>query len=125
MRYLPLSAIALTPIIFLTSCHSLGGSPGVKVSISNKSGKSIETVEFWRDPTNNSLPVLLEATGPLKIGEKKTVILSPFIGEGSYLTQVTFVDGEQIAGGAEYVEGGYRVLETVKETEVISEIDIY
>lgn len=125
MKHLRLGAIALIPLIFLTSCRLLDVSPGVRVSIANESGKDIETIEFWSEQANQPTPTLLESIGPLEAGEKHKIILSDITGEGAYFTQVTFEDGEQIEGGAGYVEGGYRVIETIGETEITSEIDFY
>ena len=124
MRYLRLGAIALIPFLFLTSCRLLGIQSGVSVSITNESGKNIETIKFWRERADQPT-TFIESVGPLKDGEKQRIILSDITGEGTYSTLVTFADGEQIEGGAEYVEGGYRVNETVKATEIVSEVELY
>lgn len=121
MNFLKLGAIALTTIIALTACRPAG----VRVKIVNESGKTVETVEFWHEQADQLEPTLLEKIGPIESGKENKILLREITGEGAYSTQATFEDGEQLKGGAGYVEGGYRVVETIEKTEIISEINFY
>lgn len=117
-----LQVSALAGLLTIAGCRQ----SGVTVDVVNDTSQVIETITLTGETGVASAAIPSETVGPLAPGKQQRVVLSEITGEGSYSIQVVFEDGRELKGaGGAYVEGGYRMSETVKETEIISETDLY
>ena len=86
----------------------------VTVEIRNNSEKDIKEVEL-----NEAHGTTLKIPG---LPARKSITSGFFYpGETSYSLRVVFKDNTEIKGGGLYVEPGYSVVETIRETEIKSE----
>jgi hypothetical protein len=88
-----------------------------RVTVKNESGKIVKRITLQH---NNGT---LEAS-PLSSGEEVRFIFNNG-GENVYKILVTFDDGSTLASQGVYFEYGYRGIETIKTTEIVTESDHY
>ena len=93
------------------------GSPIVTVRLQNASTQRIASVHLEHE--HGSLSVTNIEPGD----SRKIRFYAP--GESSYRIQVAFADGHTIAGGAGYVEAGYKVTEVIANSTIKSDYQLF
>ncbi len=101
-------------IVFASVMHFV--CPMVTVNLINDSGKDIPIIDIFHETKYGETH--LHVTN-LKAAEKKKIkVWTP--SEGSYRLIVTFADKRQLAGGAGYIEPGYKMTESIKYDKIES-----
>lgn len=89
----------------------------VEVELKNNSSQDILSIEL----THKEGACRLK---DLKKGQHESIRFFP-IGESSYSIIVQFTDGTRIEGGETYVESGYRITETITDSKITSDTQLY
>ena len=107
-------AAFVSGIAFASVMHF--GCPMVSINLINESGKNITIVDIFHETKYGETH--LHATNLKAGGKKKIKVWTP--SKGSYRLIVTFADKRQLAGGAGYIEPGYKMTESIKYDKIES-----
>jgi hypothetical protein len=97
------------------------GSPIVTIDFVNNSPKKIRLIEISRESTRDA-NIRYQIPG-LDPGKARTFKMYA-LGESSYEVVVTFSGDTRLVGEEGYVEGGYKVKETIGPQKIESEVDL-
>lgn len=115
LKYIALFASALMIFAAGMITEAIRSRSGLMVTVVlvNESTHNIESVVLTHE--HGSLIV-----ANIKAGAQRTIgFYSP--GESSYKLQVHFQNGRTVAGGAGYVEAGYKITEVISDSNIKSD----
>jgi hypothetical protein len=117
-----LSFIAVFVAGMVVAAVSHFGSPIITIKVVNKSSKEIKTVNFIHE-TGKSQEVEYRISNIAPGKERALRIYVP--AESSYKLFVTFVDQKRLVGGQGYIEPGYKIVETVMDNKIQSDLNAF
>lgn len=87
----------------------------VRVTIVNSSGQTIKKVKLEHENGTCEISKLLDKT--------ETKVIFRNAGEGSYKVTASFENDSTLTSKGAYIEGGYRMTETITKTEIETTYD--
>jgi len=99
------------------------GKPIATLTVENKSGKAIASVEISISTCGTRRTLSQKDTdNPAYADQAKSYVFTlPLCGEGGHRTRVHFSDGKTVESHGSYIENGSRILERVQEDSIQSE----
>jgi hypothetical protein len=107
----------------LTAVRSHWGSPIATIHVRNESAREFQSVSVVYTTCNSTRRLVFNAAEQpaSKTSERDVWMKVVLCGEGSHTTEVIFTNGSTLRTKGSYIEGGYEVLEQVRESGITTQ----